>query len=147
MENLNVDKFRNGDIIPEAKTNAEWSDANTNKTPAWCYYDNDPTNGEKHGKLYNWYAVNDSRGLAPTGYKIPTIKELMELEFKGLTGGYRNNDGRFCYIGSYGYWWSSSEYNTTSAWFRYLDYDDDAVDRNYGTKGSGLSVICINETI
>ena len=68
VENLNVDKFRNGDIIPEAKTNEEWKKANENKQPAWCYYGNDLTYGEKYGKLYNWYAVTDQRGLAPEGY-------------------------------------------------------------------------------
>lgn len=60
--NLNVDKFCNGDPIPETKTNEEWIKAGENGKPAWCYYDNDPANGEKYGKLYNWYAVNDPRG-------------------------------------------------------------------------------------
>jgi uncharacterized protein (TIGR02145 family) len=78
-ENLNVDKFRNGDLIPEAKTDAEWKRAGENKQPAWCYYDNNPENGTKYGKLYNWYAVSDSRGLAPTGWHIPTDGELTLL--------------------------------------------------------------------
>ena len=73
--NLNVDKFRNSDPIPQAKTIAEWEAAGINKQPAWCYYDNDASNGEKYGKLYNWFAVNDTRGLAPIGYHIPTNKE------------------------------------------------------------------------
>ena len=71
-ENLNVDKFRNGDEIPEAKTNKEWQLSGENGQPAWCYYDNDPDNGIKYGKLYNWYAVNDPRGLAPEGWHIST---------------------------------------------------------------------------
>lgn len=74
-ENLNVDKFRNGDPIPEAKTDEEWEKAGENKQPAWCYYDNDPANGAKYGKLYNWYAVNDPRGLAPEGWKIPSYED------------------------------------------------------------------------
>ena len=74
-ENLNVDCFRNGDIIQEAKTKTEWITAGKEKKPAWCYYDNNPENGYKLGKLYNWYAVNDSRGLAPIGWHIPTSKE------------------------------------------------------------------------
>ena len=147
MKNLNLDKFRNGDIIPEAKTNEEWSAADTNKNPAWCYYDNDPANGEKYGKLYNWYAVNDSRGLAPEGYKIPTIEELMDIEFAGLPGGYRYYNGEFNYVGGYGFWWSSSEDFTNFAWNCELTNYNDYVNRNYNTKGSGLSVICIKETI
>ena len=74
-ENLNVSTFRNGDPIPEAKTNEEWKKAGKEGKPAWCYYDNDPKNGAKYGKLYNWYAVNDPRGLAPTGWHVPTKAE------------------------------------------------------------------------
>ena len=74
-ENLNVATFRNGDPIPQAKTAEEWAKASQNKQPAWCYYNNDPVNGKKYGKLYNWYAVNDPRGLAPAGYHIPTDAE------------------------------------------------------------------------
>jgi len=78
-ENLNVSKFRNGDIIPEAKTNEEWIKAGKNKKPAWCYYDNNPANGVKYGKLYNWYAVNDPRGLAPNGWHVPDIYQCIKL--------------------------------------------------------------------
>ena len=70
-ENVNLSVFRNGDPIPEAKTIDEWLKAGEEGKPAWCYYDNDPTNGKKYGKLYNWYAVNDSRQLAPDGWHIP----------------------------------------------------------------------------
>jgi uncharacterized protein (TIGR02145 family) len=74
-KNLNVDKFRNGDIIPQAKTNEEWERAVKMKKPAWCYYDNNPSNGNLYGKLYNWYAVNDIRGLAPKGFHVPDLKD------------------------------------------------------------------------
>lgn len=79
-ENLNVDRFKNGDQIPEAKTNDEWKKASENKQPAWCYLFNDPSNGQKFGKLYNWYAVNDPRGLAPEGYYIPTSHDWFLFE-------------------------------------------------------------------
>ena len=78
-KNLDVSTFRNGDPIPEAKTDEEWERAGKLKQPAWCYYDNDTANGAKYGKLYNWYAVNDSRGLAPVGYHIPTDAEWTKL--------------------------------------------------------------------
>ena len=74
-KNLDVATFRNGDPIPQAKTDEEWKKAGENKQPAWCYYDNDPANGAKYGKLYNWYAVNDLRGLAPKGWHIPSDDE------------------------------------------------------------------------
>ncbi len=79
-ENLNVDKFLNGDPIPHAKTDEEWKKAGENKQPAWCYYDNDPANGEKYGKLYNWYAINDPRGLAPKGWRVPWVMDFDKLQ-------------------------------------------------------------------
>jgi uncharacterized protein (TIGR02145 family) len=79
VENLNVDTFRDGTPIPEAKTIEEWIKAGEQGEPAWCYYENDPKNGEKYGKLYNWYAVNDPRGLAPKGYHIPSSYEWDKL--------------------------------------------------------------------
>lgn len=78
-ENLNVSKFRNGDFIPEAKTEEEWMAAGNEKRPAWCYYRNDTLKGAKFGKLYNWYAVSDPRGLAPEGWHIPDKKEWNDL--------------------------------------------------------------------
>jgi len=78
-KNLDVSTFRNGDPIPQAKTNEEWKKAGENKQPAWCYYDNDPANGAKYGKLYNWYAADDPRGLAPEGFHIPIPKNWDSL--------------------------------------------------------------------
>ncbi|MGE0931428.1 fibrobacter succinogenes major paralogous domain-containing protein [Peijinzhouia sedimentorum] len=87
-ENLNVSRFRNGDIIPEVTTEADWEAAGINGTPAWCYYNNDPANGDTFGKLYNWHAVNDPRGLAPVGYHIPNDVEWNILEaFLGTNAG------------------------------------------------------------
>ena len=74
--NLNVDVFRNGDIIPEIKSFAEWQQANENQAPAWCYYENNPELGAKFGRLYNWFAVNDPRDLAPEGWHIPSSEEF-----------------------------------------------------------------------
>ncbi len=78
-KNLDVTKFRNGDLIPEAKTDEEWKKAGENKQPAWCYYKNNKKNGKKYGKLYNWYAVSDPRGLAPTGWHVPSDAEWTVL--------------------------------------------------------------------
>ena len=71
-ENLNVTKFRNGDLIPEATSIEEWVNAGENKEPAFCYVNNDPNTVGQYGVLYNWYAVNDPRGLAPEGWHIPS---------------------------------------------------------------------------
>ena len=74
--NLNISKYRNGDVIPEVKDIKEWANLTTG---AWCYYNNDPKNATVYGKLYNWYAVNDSRGLAPLGYHIASKDEWNKL--------------------------------------------------------------------
>ena len=138
-ENLNVEKFRNGDFIPQARTDEQWVRAANNEKPAWCYYNNDPKNGKKYGKLYNWYAVNDPRGLAPKDWKIPSyndwkwlinfiggdseaVKKMKSTSgwadngngtnssgFSGLPGGWRDYDDAFCDFGELGLWWSSTE--------------------------------------
>lgn len=73
--NLATETFRNGDPIQEAKSEDDWYRANQLQQPAWCYYNNDPAMGETYGKLYNWYACTDPRGLAPEGYKVPDDRE------------------------------------------------------------------------
>jgi uncharacterized protein (TIGR02145 family) len=88
-KNLNVSKYRNGDNIPEVKDPQKWANL---KTGAWCYYNNDPENGKIYGKLYNWYAVNDPRGLAPDGFHIPSKKEWEELR-SFLNFGYEGKYG------------------------------------------------------
>jgi uncharacterized protein (TIGR02145 family) len=67
--NFDVSHYRNGDVIPQVTDDTQWS---TLTTGAWCYYNNDLANGAVYGKLYNWYAINDSRGLAPEGFHIPS---------------------------------------------------------------------------
>lgn len=148
-ENLNTDKFRNGDPIPEAKTKDEWLKAGEAKKPAWCYLNNDPANGGKYGRLYNWYAVNDARGLAPRGWHVPTepewdalISELggqstagakmrsnsgwkeagngtNESVFDALPGSCRDNYATFYEPGKSGYWWSATPFIAGSAGYGY----------------------------
>lgn len=80
-ENLSVNTFRNGDTIPLARTKEQWYHC---RHSACCYYNDDPANESKYGKLYNWYAVNDPRGLAPEGWHIPSDGEWADLtEFLG----------------------------------------------------------------
>ena len=78
-KNLDVDRFRNGEPIPQAITAEEWKAAGEKEEPAWCYYNNDTKNGRIYGKLYNWYAVNDARSLAPEGWHIPSDEEWTTL--------------------------------------------------------------------
>ena len=77
--NLQVTIFRNGDTIMHTKNIIEWQFANKNKIPAWCYYNNDEINSTKLGKLYNWFAIIDKRGIAPKGWHIPTKVDFNNL--------------------------------------------------------------------
>jgi uncharacterized protein (TIGR02145 family) len=173
-KNLNVDRFRNGDLIRHAASASEWKDAGESGQAAWCYYDNKPENGDDYGKLYNWYAVNDSRGLCPTGWHVPSDEEWTTLEndlgssaggklkstagwrspnagatnssgFNALPGGYRNYDGGFASVGFSGIWWSSSEAGSGNAWCRNLNCSYANVVRfNFGRR-NGFSVRCARD--
>jgi len=70
--------YRNGDPIPQIKNQTEWNNATYG---AWCWYDNNLNYNYEYyrGKLYNWYAITDSRGIAPVGYHIPTQTEYLTL--------------------------------------------------------------------
>jgi len=83
--NLDVTHYRNGDKIPQVKRRNQWD---TLTTGAWCWYNNDSATGAVYGKLYNWYAVNDPRGLAPTGWHVPT-----DAEWDTLSSYLGNNAG------------------------------------------------------
>jgi len=90
--NLDVSRYRNGDLIPHVTNPAKWD---TLTTGAWCYYNNDSANGAIYGKLYNWYAVNDPRGLAPTGWHIPSDAEwdTLSIHLGNNAGGKLKDTG------------------------------------------------------
>ena len=97
--------------------------------------------------MYNWYAVNDPRGLAPLGWKIPNDKEinLLDLKINPQFNGYRSYDGNFINIGAGGDWWSSSESSTVNAWSRFLYYYSGNVYSYYSNKLYGFSVRCLRD--
>ena len=176
-ENLNTNQFSNGDLIPEIRSAYDWAAAGLNHNPAYCYYENDPSNGVVFGKLYNWYAVADSRGLCPSGWHIPTDIEWTILEnylgaalagsqmkelgvnhwngpndgvtnasgFTGLPGGYRNSNGNDKYIGSFGYWWTATQFSDDKAFDHYLYFDSNGVYKFKDNKSNGYSVRCIKD--
>jgi uncharacterized protein (TIGR02145 family) len=93
-ENLSVSTFQNGDAIKQATNAQEWENAGKKKQPIWCYYDYNPANGSKYGKIYNWYAINDARGLAPEGWKIPSDAEWMiMINYLGGVGNQYSENG------------------------------------------------------
>lgn len=79
VENLKVTRFNNGDYLTQITDRRGFRDATREDTPTiWKYYDNDENLGEIYGKLYNWWAANDSRGLCPVGWRTPTEDDVME---------------------------------------------------------------------
>jgi uncharacterized protein (TIGR02145 family) len=82
-ENLKVTHYSNGDPIPHLPGDYEWQDTSEG---AYCYYENETSNAETYGNLYNWFAVTDPRGIAPEGWHVPTDEEIMQLEMSlGMT--------------------------------------------------------------
>lgn len=75
-ENLKTTRFRDGSAIPQVTDNQEWKDQ---LTPAFCYYNNDNSFDDTYGKLYNWYAIADSRGICPDGWRVPTDADFATL--------------------------------------------------------------------
>lgn len=175
LENLNVSNYRNGEPIKQAKTKDEWIKCAKKGVGCWCYYDNDDKNGTKYGKLYNWYAVNDSRGLAPKGWHIPSDDEFDELiealggkteagkkmksnldwtkncnptnesGFLAIPAGFRSSTGEFLFKDTYALWWSSTNFKDDKAWYYYLFCDLDFAVKYYYSKGDGFSIRCIKD--
>ena len=167
--------FRNGDIIPYVESKEEWVKAGENKQPAWCYYLNDPANGAAYGKLYNWYAVSDPRGLCPVGWHVPSESEWKILSgylggtetagqkmksangwredgngdnssgFNGLPGASRFGDGQFSFKNGTAQWWSASVYDMTAAKSRRLFHSNDNLSGDYNHNKSGLSIRCLKD--
>jgi uncharacterized protein (TIGR02145 family) len=112
-QNLSVTTYADGVTIPYVSDPEEWR---LLETGAWCYVNNDPATEPIYGRLYNWYAVNDSRGLAPVGYHIPTRTEWETLRTtlggSSLSGGKLKSTGTL--EGNDGYWFAPNNANNSS---------------------------------
>lgn len=130
-ENLYVTHFRNGDLIPVAKTREEWERFGKEKKPGKLETDSP----DKKQTLYNWYAVNDPRGLAPLGWHIPdSVEWAILIKTAGgrknlkSTSGWRK-DGNGTNLSGFdakpttescdcGWWWTASEIETINSYPR-----------------------------
>ena len=93
-ENLRTEHYANGDLIPGDLSDSEWSNAYSTSLGAQAINNTDPSYLTNYGRLYNWYAVNDERGLCPTGWHVPADAELMSLEIElGMSESEANNSG------------------------------------------------------
>ncbi len=173
-KNLNVSKFANGDPISEVRTIEEWKKAGEEKKPAWCYYENSIGNGNTFGKLYNWYAVVDTRGLCPSGWHVPSEVEWSSLigalnkksqadqlkstthwgetgkgtddhQFTALPGGMRYGTGKFESLNKEAYWWTSTESSSSYATGRLIGSQLNLIYKNNYKKDDGFSVRCVKD--
>ena len=120
------------------------------------------TNGNKNVCPTGWHVPTDAewtvltdylggasvaggkmKEVGTTSWNIPNTESTNTSLFTGLPGGYRDDIGYYSLIGRLGYWWSSSEYSTTSAWYRDLNYYD--LSAYYNFKLYGFSVRCLRD--
>ncbi len=206
-ENLRVTRYNNGDAIPTGLSDEDWEDTTAGAYAIYPHADVDGINSdadmvEAYGKLYNWFAVDDSRGLCPEGWHVPNVADWTQLVnyvvaqgypnsshnpngagnalkscrqvdsplggdcdtsehprwdsfgthygfdefgFSALPGGARWFNGGFFGIGYRGYWWSSTEPSSTSAWYRGVLSSAGDVYRNASHKDFGFSLRCVRD--
>lgn len=156
-ENLSVTHFQNGEPIPQATSPEDWIKAGEDGLPMWTYFEFDPEHGAKYGKLYNWYAVMDERGIAPPGWRVPDFYDWVILSlglggpdvsgahlkskegwkddgngtnssgFNGLPAGSISWNGDFHFYGVSTSWWSTTEVHPLLAYHFQLIFRGDYV--------------------
>lgn len=167
-ENLRTTTYLNGDAIPRNLSNGDWSSTTSG---AMAFY----IDGPAYGGLYNWYAVDDVRGICPSGWHVPTDGEWTVMTnflggemlaggqmkatygwggggngmnssgFSGLPGGYRSSFNGTFVLAGYYGYWWSSSPNGSDAWYRGLLGDHEDVFRNSGSQRGGFSVRCVRD--
>lgn len=173
--NLEVENYRNNDPLIYCETKEDWKKAGEDQAGAWCYYDFNPMNGPVYGKLYNWYAVMDHRGLAPVGWHIPGDDEwnllqtnignvnaggklkdttlwdppnegaTNEVEFGALPGGSCNEDGIFYSIGHTAYFWTTTALGMNQAYAKLLSFSKKTIGFRGSLKNCGYSIRCVKD--
>ena len=133
-ENLKTTKYRNGDTIPNVTNGARWGEL---VTGAYCWYSNDAANITNYGGLYNWYAIADSRNIAPIGWHVPTDADWSTLT--DYLGGTSIAGGKLIEAGT-SHWYSPNNSATNSTGFTALpggfrNYRDGAFS-SVGTNGN-----------
>jgi uncharacterized protein (TIGR02145 family) len=173
-QNLDVAHFRNGDLIPEAKSAKEWLAAFKKRQPACCYYENSNEFGDTFGRIYNSFALDDKRGLAPLGWRLSTLEDWTQLRdvlgkdsakkikssvgweedmngskkplFNAQPGGMRCDDGSF---GGKGYsvsWWcNGSVWFPGQLWIVNINNEEREATHSNPFEEEGFYVRCVKE--
>lgn len=174
-QNLNVSHFANGEPIFRAKTAKEWKQAGDDGKAAWCYYQNNKENGKKYGKLYNWHAISDPRGLAPEGWRVPNNTDWETLidnignpnnagermkstenwlnapkgnlkdGFNAMPAGGRDNTGTFTGLKSRAFFWSATDQLMFYGNYFVITYNTKSIEQKSIYKDYGFSVRCMRD--
>ena len=169
-ENLKTNRYANGDTIENVPTPGDWG---LRTSGAWAYYNNDISNNSNFGKLYNWYAVSDVRGLCPTGWHVATDADWTSLSanygtdavagkelkatalwttpntntnssgFGALPGGGRGSLN-FGDLFNKGFWWTNTAYSS-AAWARRMEFSSNTLIRYSEDTKYGFSVRCVKD--
>jgi uncharacterized protein (TIGR02145 family) len=173
-QNLRTSRYNDGTSIPEITLQepVAWS---TNTTGAWSFYDDDSANNSPYGKLYNYYVVQNSKNVCPTGWSVPTDSDWAELhEYLGDDAGNKlksttrwadngngTNESGFDAIGSgrkgssgtsytdlnkVARFWTATQYNANNGVIYRLTYDSDELQRDFNSKNNAFSIRCISNT-
>lgn len=171
-ENLRTNRFCNGDSIPNEIDNWAWESSTSG---AWAHYNNNSQYDTTYGKLYNWFAVDDSRNICPCGWHVPSDEEwTLLIDFLGgkeVAGGKMKSTGtqywqnpntdatnesgfsslpggyRSTYRGIYFFMGVYGYWwsSSESALGYYLFFDNSVINMNPISKRNGLSVRCIKD--
>lgn len=188
-ENLRSEHYANGESIPGNLNVPAWSTtasggrATFGEGTSVCYGPapggdacNEAFSLSSYGRLYNWHAVNDARGLCPSGWHVPSDGEWTSLTeglggsvtagtilkagsewfnngigtspngFDAFPGGQRMNAGNFQGAGTDAFFWTSTALSSVQVWFRAMGWNLPEVVRNPAEKNVGMSIRCIKDT-
>ena len=171
-ENLQSEYYQNGDGLQADLSNLEWTNANFGTQ---CIYENIDENLGLYGRLYNWHAVNDERGVCPANWHVPSQTEWFALVdyaapesglklkadslstpawngtdylgFSATPAGRRDYaSGQFLVLNEHAYWWTGTQTSDDRARLMHISSELTVVESlNYFFE-HGFSVRCIKDT-
>lgn len=166
--NLKTSKYRDGTDILNITSGSDWIQT---QSPAWCYYDNNASNDALYGKLYNWLAIDNSKGICPDGWHVASSSEWSSLtsfvgsnaalKLSSTSGWFNNNNGTnefgfnakpggqrtalgFERITRRGTWWTSSKQGSSPS-IRFMDHSSGMVFSDTDFISSGFSCRCVKD--